>query len=403
MHRSIWSLGMLTAVAVVLFGVVAGQTAPQSPPDLVFEPSYDGAYDFGTVTVGQTVSQEFMLTNIGGSSTSSLSFMLSDELAGFMIAEVDDCTNEALPPDMTCLFTVTYSPTEAGVTDFATLTVTGKNAFVSASLELSGTGAIRRIYWAETNANQIGRADLPDGANDDRNFIMANDPVGVAVDANFIYWANSQPSSIGRAELDENGDVVPGTENEQFIIGPSVSDPQGVAVNANFIFWANFKTNTIGRADLPDGGNQMVLPITDAQSPTGIAADDSHVYWVNSTADTISRADLDGGNEISIFIETLSIPLGVAVDDSHIYWANRSGKTIGRADLDENGDVVPGSVNQSFITDVDKPQGVAVDATSVYWATLNNVIGRADLDGGNPDRDFLSLGGGLRGVAVDPD
>ncbi|MGH2961169.1 MAG: Ig-like domain-containing protein, partial [Solirubrobacterales bacterium] len=85
------------------------------------------------------------------------------------------------------------------------------------------------------------------------------------------------------------------------------------------------------------------------------------------------------------------------------YWANfTEGVTpgaIGRADLDgtdPDDDWIP-SPNAS------NPTNVAVDAGHVYWtnAGLPNSIGRANLNGTSPNRDFITGLSFLQGLAVD--
>ena len=71
--------------------------------------------------------------------------------------------------------------------------------------------------------------------------------------------------------------------------------------------------------------------------------------------------------------------------DAYVYWANCGTDTIGRADLDGT------NVNRSFITGAEDPLGVAVDAGHVYWAnTATDTIGRADLDGTNVNPRFIT-------------
>jgi hypothetical protein len=48
----------------------------------------------------------------------------------------------------------------------------------------------------------------------------------------------------------------------------------------------------------------------------------------------------------------------------HIYWANVNTNTIGRADLDGS------NPNQSFITGASEAYGVAVDAEHIYWGNF---------------------------------
>jgi hypothetical protein len=97
------------------------------------------------------------------------------------------------------------------------------------------------------------------------------------------------------------------------------------------------------------------------------------------------------------------VPNAVEVDAAHIYWFNRQTTfpfqedfTIGRANLDGTG------VDQSFIGGLQAgvPRDLAVDAGGIYWVeaktgvapdyTPTGAIGRADLDGANVDRIFIT-------------
>ncbi len=159
-------------------------------------------------------------------------------------------------------------------------------------------------------------------------------------------------------------------------------------------------------------------------SAFGVAVDATHIYWADPVEETIGRAEIDGENPDPDFISVPQIevepdvdseanPQYVAVDSEHIYWTNaangKDGKgTIARADLD--GD--PLSVEMEFITGAHNPQGVAVNATHIFWANAGEkvetrTIGRAEIDGGNPEQGFIPVDGGLQkdipqGVALSP-
>jgi hypothetical protein len=78
---------------------------------------------------------------------------------------------------------------------------------------------------------------------------------------------------------------------------------------------------------------------------------------------------------------------------AYIYWDNDG--SIGRADL--NG----GSIQPNFLSGANAT-GVAVDQSFIYWASANGSIGRANLDGTDPDPSFISgLNNGVCGIAVD--
>ena len=380
----------LLSLAVVL-ALTVGRVNAEIPM-LSWTPETNGVYDYGTVPVGQTVSQLFTLTNNGGSASAALTISISG--SPMFTVTSDACSATSLGPGKSCGVVVQFDATSSGQLT-ATLTANGRKELATASITLIGTGAAsRHVYWTNsTYPGTIGRADL-DGQNVNQSFITGTaSPFGMAVDGSHVYWANFY-GGIGRADLD--GQNV----NQSFITG--YANPAGVAIDGSHIYWANVNSSTIGRADL-DGQNVNQNFITGLYFPNGVAVDGSHVYWANSLQSgrentTIGRADLDGQNVNQSFI-TSPRPYGVAVDGSHIYWANQRGDAIGRADLDGQ------NVNESFITGASSPYGVAVDGSHVYWTNSNYTIGRADLDGQNVNQSFITRGSDAfaGGLAVDPE
>jgi hypothetical protein len=223
MHRLIGPLGALVGAALVLFAAAGGEAAPPPPPALAFAPSTYGAFDYGTVQPGESVSQEFTLSNSGGTASGALTIALSGS-AAFTTTQ-DACSATSLGPGKSCTVTVEYAPTSAGQTDSATLTATGKKPTASTSLTLTGTGAVSgHVYWTNQGTNTIGRADLG-GQNVNQSFISgASGPLGMAVDSGHVYWTNTSTNTIGRADLDGQN------ANQSFIIGASL--PAGVAVGS---------------------------------------------------------------------------------------------------------------------------------------------------------------------------
>jgi hypothetical protein len=128
------------ALAAALF-VGAGTGRAGGPPSLSWSPSSSGAFDYGSVVTGQDSSQEFTLTNSGGSASAALVVTLSGGSA-FSITE-DNCTGTSLGPHKSCTVTVDYAPTAAGQSDPATLTAQGKKDAANASLTLTGRGVLR--------------------------------------------------------------------------------------------------------------------------------------------------------------------------------------------------------------------------------------------------------------------
>jgi sugar lactone lactonase YvrE len=377
---------VVAAAAIALLPVVAGQA--RQPVDSTWSLSAGGPitqYDYGTVNIGQTVSQTFTLTNSGGSATSSLKVTISAATAFTKAA--DGCTGTSLGPTKACAVIVQYTPGTPGASDTATLTASGMKPGSSTSLALAGVGAAEgHIYWGNLGPQSISRANL-DGTGVNLRFITAvGAPYGLAVDANYIYWADrpNLPGTIGRANLDGTG------ANQNFITAPcTVSScllPDGMAVDANHIYWGNSAPCcSIARANLDGTGvNLGLIPAASSSGIRSVAVDASHLYWT-TYGDTIGRANLDGSNAGQNFITGATGIQGVAVDGNFIYWANYYSGTIGRANRDGTG------VNQSFITGGNYPTGVAVDANHIYWANYDgHSIGRANLDGTGVNQSFIA-------------
>src|SRR6266536_2866061 len=303
-HARILKKTLLTLTVVLALTV--GRVNAEIPM-LSWTPETNGAYDYGTVPVGQTVSQVFTLTNNGGSASAALTISLSGSPT--LTVTSDGCSATSLGPRKSCGVVVQFTPTNSGQVT-ATLTANGRKPEAIANLTLIGSsGATRHVYWTNsTYPGTIGRADL-DGQNVNQGFITGTaNPAGVAIDGSHIYWGNVNSGTIGRADLD--GQNV----NQNFITGAYF--PSAVAVDGSHVYWANSlqggrENTTIGRADL-DGQNVNQRFITGASTPTGVAIDGSHVYWTNSD-NTVGRADLDGQNVNQSFITGGAGALGIAV------------------------------------------------------------------------------------------
>ncbi len=248
------------------------------------------------------------------------------------------------------------------------------------------------VYWANSSANTIGRAN-PDGSGADERFVTgASDPFGIAVNAQHLYWTNfgtgsGHGSTIGRATLDGTG------AQQRFVTG--ADDPGATAVDRAHIYWANTASGTIGRANLDGTGIDQRF-ITGAAAPVGLAVDGQHVYWSNGGSNAIGRANLNGTGVAENFITGADGLAGLAVDGQHIYWGNDGSATIGRANIDGSG------VDQSFITGAGVPNGVSVDGQHIYWTDSNgSTIGRANLDGSGADPRFITGADHPYGLAVD--
>ncbi len=89
-----------------------------------------------------------------------------------------------------------------------------------------------------------------------------------------------------------------------------------------------------------------------------------------------------------------------AVDSGHVYWTNTAAGTIGRAEINGN------NPEPSFIIGLENPEGIAVDSGHIYWAEARDheeghgTIGRSTLAGGSVEKEFITGAGDPHGVAV---
>lgn len=168
----------------------------------------------------------------------------------------------------------------------------------------------------------------------------------------------------------------------------------------------------IGAANL-DGSSALVsypyeLADTIPQaSVCGVAVNGTDLFWADRYNGSIGRmalspspaGRLEFNESVSIdqsLVSGLVEPCGVAVDSAHIYWTSSFGLAIGRANLDGS------EPDPNFIAGASVPCGIAVDGSHIYWANQwGDTIGRANLDGSGVDEKFITGAEGPCGVAVD--
>jgi sugar lactone lactonase YvrE len=274
------------------------------------------------------------------------------------------------------------------------------------------------LYWVDPSKNSIGRAKLnPDGSHGtvEDDFILPGEteveltpeigspevlkgpstPQYVAVGpcaegGECVYWTNTGPvttkglgapyfsspgepvrtgGTVGRAVLDGSGDVIPESVDSDFVSG--ASNPQGIAVNSEYVYWADTgmgNGNDVARATL-DGEsiNLHFLHPALSSNPWGVALDADHIYVSTNDAENhsgyVMRFSLTGGEREQLLPFSPDGIREVTVDDTHVYWANQSETAIGRADLDL------GNPSKQFIQIQGGPDGLARDSANLYWTT----------------------------------
>ena len=155
----------------------------------------------------------------------------------------------------------------------------------------------------------------------------------------------------------------------------------------------NLRSIVVRRVAVALAALAVILPAIAARA-------DAFVYWSGNPRageGFVGRAPLTGGSP-SFLLSNLFGAQGIAVDSNFLYWANGP-NFIGRANL--NGT----NPNGNFIGFIGTPTALAVDSTHgfIYWVDQHaGTIGRASVSGGSINDSLIDTLGPATGVAVDP-
>jgi hypothetical protein len=272
------------------------------------------------------------------------------------------------------------------------------------ALLCAGIGAARAdaaLYWGSSSG--IGAANL-DGSNPQPDYLYwpypdesAGPASGVAVNSEFLYWSARQ--GIGRRRLDGEG-FYPTTVVHQ------LDGPDSLALDGAHIYWTSLgghppagpRLGSLGRANL-DGTEANNAFITGLEGPCGVAVDAGHIYWLEEGG--IGRANLDGSAPERPFIRlTGRHGCELAASGGYLYWAQE--EAIARVNAQG------GAVEKAFIPQTGALSGIATGAGHIYWTRVARSpaepasIGRANLDGSEPNTAWVPIGGSEPGaLAVD--
>lgn len=243
----------------------------------------------------------------------------------------------------------------------------------------STAAAESRLYWTNNASGSIATANRAGGEVIQKLFFASPEPYGITADATHVYWTDDGTDEIGRAELN-------GANVEPSLIPIAGQVPEGMAVEGEYIYWANLVGQAIGRARL-DGSNPEpnFVQLSAESFPEGVAIEGQSIYWTAAGhGGEIGRSNLGGGEIEEEFITGLGGAISaLAADPNYLYWSTNVG--VGRAKLDGT------EVDKGLVTGQTSVGGVAVDNEHVFWASFaTNRIGRAELDGGNPEPAFIS-------------
>ena len=348
------------AVAVVPGWTAGAAAAKPRPPVLAFTPS---SYSYGQVAAGGAASQTFTLANTGGQATGKLRVTLN----GAAVFTITGDTCKSLGPGKKCTVTVRFAPAGAGPVT-ATLTAAGKKRGATATVALTGTGALGaapgHLYWATDST--INEANL-DGSSPRVLVSGQKGAEALAVDASHLYWTNTvmarsaRPTWTAAIRTSSSADVL----------------SHGVAVDASHLYWTAVGEGAIYEANL------------DGTDPQALVSDQAARGGWRSTPATCSGPTLATGRS------------GGPTGRQHPHFilsAKTSrpgcdGRALAASVLGQHRGGTHGTINSSTLAArrpvhrhrPKRPGRGGGQYHSVYWSNpFGETVNQANLDGSNP-------------------
>jgi len=283
-------------------------------------------------------------------------------------------------------------------------------ALAAAAVLLGAPPANAQIYW-QSRDGKIGRANA-DGGSPNASFVNGGGFAGLAMNGAYLFWGRQD--WLGRA-------TVGGTDVNQTFASPgSPCNVMAVAADsANAYYLASCSSGrSIYRVPVGGGAQQPMGPSPSAAA-CGIAVDGTYLYWTDF--DKIGRIPLAGSpaqadpDWLTVTLPAQRQLCGVAVDSQYIYFTlaltgdppgNTADTSIGRATLNGGTPQLDFITGASFYQGSANPNGLAVDANHIYWGNqsvgfTDSSIGRADKNGGSVNQAFIYPVTFPQGLAVE--
>jgi hypothetical protein len=297
--------------------------------------------------------------------------------------------------------------------------VTKKNRSASASATAS------RLFVLEINADRIHSMNA-DGS--DRKTIVSDchlpDGIVVDVEAGHIYWTNMgipnlNDGSVERADVD-------GKNRKTIVAQGATHSPKQIILDkkGGKLYWCDREGMRVMRCNLDGSRLETLIEAgrgeADRRDQTrwcvGLTIDPKrgHIYWTQKGPDNaglgrLFRANVEipagqtaaNRSDIEVFFDHLPEPIDIELDHKNriLYWTDRGdpprGNTVNRASID-NKPAEP----EIVVTHLMEGIGIALDVPNdrMFVTDLAGSIYSARLDGSS-ERNFLSAGGNLTGIA----
>ena len=333
---------------------------------------------FPATAVGSSTTQPIAFATVNATTATAENFTLQNGATSeFSDAGNDTCAlNSALVADKTCVFNVTFAPTQAGLREgsvsFAGTTLSnliggvgqaanlsidpGTQTTIGTGLKASGVGTdlLGNLYVADTTSNTVKKVAAAGGTP--ATLISGlNKPAQIAVDgAGNVYVADTGNNRVAMTAA-AGGAIT--------TLGTGLSSPTGVAVDAlGDVYISDTGNNRVVR--IPAGGGQQTLPITGLSAPAGLALDGAGDLYVADQGNSRMIELGINSSQATINLGTTTFAAsGVAVDAAgDLYITDATNLQVVT--------YAAGSTNgNAILTGLKSPVGIAVDSNgSVYVA-----------------------------------
>ena len=187
------------------------------------------------------------------------------------------------------------------------------------------------IYWTETSSDYLDYAgqiravlgvpvDDPNLVSQTTPVVLASNlfqPIGLAMDSNFVYWIESDPIS----STTNRGSVKRVTKSggSPDILATHLGEIHGIAADSTNVYFSDWNGSVYR---IPKAGGTPTA-LGGGASSDFLAIDDSYVYFTSYWGGPISKIPKAGGGSIGLTSQ-LSNPWGIEVDATGVYWTDRA-------------------------------------------------------------------------------
>lgn len=162
----------------------------------------------------------------------------------------------------------------------------------------------------------------PKGLGFPEDVVATGAASGGFLDGDLLYWADTGAGEILRADIG-GGAVLP-TSAE--IMVSNQPDVFAVYVHDDVLYWTTAAVGTGAVRSQPLDGGAIIEYASTLTFSEDLVVDDDHVYWVERfSGGSLWRADLDGNNVTPLHSASSA---GIDHDDQAIYWVEQDGGRI---------------------------------------------------------------------------